>query len=417
MSVPVSLPAGKNLLVLAVAYAGLVAAGFQLGLMPLVALSATRDLLGPATSAGLAGDWFARYTAALMLGAACGGILLGGLGDRIGRARAMGVSVLCYSVFGGAGVWAGTQEQLLALRFLAGLGVGGMWPNGVALVSECWAGATRPMVAGVIGTGLNLGILGVSQLGRLRAITPESWRWLVALGFVSVVVGLFAFFFLPESPKWLATRGAAAAKPTAPLRELFAAPLLRTTLIGIALGAIPLIGAWAASKWMIPWADTVGGAARPGLKAATQGWWAAGAILGSFFGSHLAHLLGRRPAYFAISLGAFVLTSGIFVVSHPLAASFLPLVFVQGLVSTLFFGWLPLCLPELFPTRVRATGAGIAYNSGRFVSAAGALGAGALMAWSGGDYARVGVICGAVYALGMIVIWWAPDTGKRGITE
>ena len=247
MSIPVSLPAGKNLLVLAAAYAGLVAAGFQLGLMPLVALSATRDLLGPTTSAGLAGDWFARYTAALMLGAACGGILLGSLGDRIGRARAMGVSVLCYSLFGGAGVWAGSQEQLLALRFLAGLGVGGMWPNGVALVSECWAGATRPMVAGVIGTGLNLGILGVSQLGRWRAITPEEWRWLVALGFASVVIGLFALFFLPESPRWLATRGSAAAKPTAPLRELFAAPLLRTTLIGIALGAIPLIGAWAAS--------------------------------------------------------------------------------------------------------------------------------------------------------------------------
>ena len=415
MSAPVPLPAGKNLLVLAVAYAGLVAAGFQLGLMPLVALSATRDLAGAGVAPGVAGDWFARYTAALMLGAACGGILLGWLGDRIGRARALAASVLCYSVFGGTGLWAGSQEQLLALRFLAGLGVGGMWPNGVALVSECWAGATRPMVAGVIGTGLNLGILAVSQLGRLRPITPESWRWIVALGFVSAVIGLFALFFLPESPKWLATRGAATAKSAAPLRELFAAPLLRTTLVGIALGAIPLIGAWAASKWMIPWADTVGGAAHPRLKATTQGWWAAGAILGSFFGSHLAHLLGRRTAYFAISLGAFVLTSGIFVVSQPLAPSFLPLVFTQGLVSTLFFGWLPLCLPELFPTRVRATGAGIAYNSGRFVSAAGALGAGALMAWSGGDYARVGVICGAVYALGMIVIWFAPDTSKRSL--
>jgi SHS family sialic acid transporter-like MFS transporter len=414
MSAPLSLPAGKNLLVLAMAYAGLVGAGFQLGLMPLAALSATRDLLGPATPPGVAGDWFARYTAALMLGAACGGILLGWLGDRIGRARATGVSILCYSLFGGAGVWAGSQEQLLALRFLAGLGVGGMWPNGVALVSECWAGATRPMVAGVIGTGLNIGILGVSQLGRLRAVTPDSWRWLVALGFGSAVIGLVAYLFLPESPKWLATRQAAPAvkRSGSPMRELFAPPLLRTTLVGIALGAIPLIGAWAASKWMIPWADHVGGTDHPGLKAATQGWWAAGAIGGSFFGSHLAHLLGRRAAYFAISLGALGLTCGIFIVSQPLAASFLPLVFAQGLVSTLFFGWLPLCLPELFPTRVRATGTGIAYNSGRFVSAAGALAAGALMAWSGGDYARVGVISGLVYGLGLVAIWFAPDTAK-----
>lgn len=417
MSASASLLTRRNLFVLGVAYIGLVAAGFQLGLMPLAALSATRDLLGGTVAPGLAGDWFARYTAALMLGAALGGIAFGWLGDRVGRARAMGVSILCYSLFGGAGMWAASQEQLLVLRLLAGLGVGGMWPNGVALVSECWAGATRPMVAGVIGTGLNIGILCVSQLGRFRAVTPDSWRWLVALGFSSAVIGLVALFLLPESPKWLASRqaSAAAAKPTTPLRELFRPPLLRLTLVGIGLGAIPLIGAWAASKWMIPWADTVGGSVRPGLKAATQGWWATGAIIGSFFGSHLAHALGRRAAYFAISLGAVVLTCGIFIVSQPLAASFLPLVFAQGLVSTLFFGWLPLCLPELFPTRVRATGTGIAYNSGRFVSAAGALGAGALMAWSGGDYAKVGVISGLVYALGLVVIWFAPDTSRQSL--
>ena len=412
-----SLRSGQRLGVLLIAFLGLVGAGFQLGLMPLAALSVSREMLGDRFAPGLAGDWFARYTAALMLGAAGGGILLGSLGDRIGRARAMGVCVLCYSLFGAAGALATSQEQLLGLRFLAGLGVGGMWPNGVALVSECWSSATRPMVAGVIGTGLNVGILSVSQLGRIWPVTADSWRWLVELGAVTAVIGLIALLVLPESPRWLATRGAMATKPAAPLRELFGPGLVRITVIGILLGAIPLIGAWAAGKWMIPWADTVGGTGRAGYKALTQGWWAAGAIIGSFFGSHLAHLLGRRTAYFLISLGSVTLTSGIFIFSRPLEASFLPLVFAQGLVTTLFFGWLPLCLPELFPTRVRATGTGIAYNTGRFASAAGALGAGALMAWSGGDYAKVGVISGLVYALGMIVIWWAPDTTKRGISE
>ena len=412
-----ALRSGQRMFVLLIAFLGLVGAGYQLGLMPLAALSVSREMLAERFAPGIAGDWFARYTAALMLGAAFGGIFLGTLGDRIGRARATGVCVLCYSLFGAAGSFAGSQEQLLVLRFLAGLGVGGMWPNGVALVSECWSSATRPMVAGVIGTGLNIGILCVSQVGRVRAVTAESWRWIVELSAVSAVIGLVALILLPESPRWLATRGASAAKPATPLRELFGPELIRLTVIGILLGAIPLIGAWAASKWMIPWADTVGGTTKAGYKASTQGWWAAGAIIGSFFGSHLAHLLGRRPAYFLISLGALVLTSGIFLFSRPLSPSFLPLVFAQGLVTTLFFGWLPLCLPELFPTRVRATGTGIAYNTGRFASAAGALGAGALMAWSGGDYAKVGVISGLVYGLGMIVIWWAPDTGKKGITE
>jgi MFS family permease len=416
-SAPATLTGGQRFFGLLVAFAGLVAAGFQLGLMPLASLSVSRDFLGAAFDHGIAGDWFARYTAALMLGAALGGIFLGALGDKIGRARAIGVSILCYSVFGGAGAWVTNQEQLLSLRLLAGFGVGGMWPNGVALVSECWSSATRPMVAGVIGTGLNIGILCVSQLGRMREVTAESWRWLVMLGMVSTILGLVALFLLPESPAWLNSRGRGGKKPAAPLRELFQPPLLRLTLVGILLGAIPLIGAWGASKWMIPWADKMGGTAQAGYKAATQGWWAFGAIIGSFFGSHLAHLLGRRFAYFAISLGSVALTCGIFLWSRPLAPSFLPLVFAQGLCTTLFFGWLPLCLPELFPTSVRATGTGIAYNSGRFVSAAGAFIAGVLMAWSGGDYAKVGVITGLVYALGMVVIWWAPDTANKDLRQ
>jgi hypothetical protein len=90
------------------------------------------------------------------------------------------------------------------------------------------------------------------------------------------------------------------------------------------------------------------------------------------------------------------------------------MVFVQGLVSTLFFGWLPLCLPELFPTRVRASGAGLSYNFGRFLVAGAVLAAGALTSAFDGDYAKAGAIMGSIYGLGMVVIWFAPDTtGKK----
>lgn len=417
MSTPTALTNRQRAAILFVAFSGLMGAGFQLGLMPLASLSISRDLLGDAVAPGLAGDWFARFTAALMLGGAFGGIFLGSLGDRIGRARATGISILILSLAGAAGAFATSQEQLLVLRFLTGLGVGGMWPNGVALVSECWTSATRPMVAGIIGTGMNIGILCVSQLGRFRAVTADSWRWLVEFGAVFAVIGLVAVTILPESPRWLASRGSRTDKTEVPLRELLRPPLLRITIIGILLGSIPLIGAWAASKWMIPWADAVGGVERAGYKASTQGWWAVGAIIGSFFGSHVANLLGRRLSYFLISLGSVTLTCGIFLFSRPLDTWFLPLVLAQGFVTTLFFGWLPLSLPELFPTRVRATGTGLAYNTGRFASAAGVLAAGALMAWSGGDYAKVGVITGLVYAFGMIVIWWAPDTTGKSLDD
>ena len=144
--------------VLAAAFGALLFDGFELGLMPLASLSVSRDLLGTAYTPTLGGDWFARYTAALMFGAAVGGILLGSLGDRIGRARAMGLSILFYSIFAGLGAWVKTQEQMLFLRFLVGLGVGGVWPNAVALVAECWPDKARPMVAGLMGAAINTGI-------------------------------------------------------------------------------------------------------------------------------------------------------------------------------------------------------------------------------------------------------------------
>jgi MFS family permease len=118
--------------------------------------------------------------------------------------------------------------------------------------------------------------------------------------------------------------------------------------------------------------------------------------------------------YFLISLAATLMTCGIFVFLKPLQPVFLPAIFVQGFIATVFFGWLPLYLPELFPTRVRATGTGVSYNFGRVASAAGVLGAGALMQWFGGDYARVGTITSLIYAFGMLVILFAPDTtGKK----
>jgi MFS family permease len=406
-----------RLIVLLAAFLGLLFDGIELGLMPIASMSVTKSLLGARFTDALAGDWFALFTASLMLGAAVGGITFGALGDRIGRTRAMGMSILFYSVFSGAGLLVGSLEQMLVLRFLVGFGVGGMWPNGVALVSECWPNVSRPMVAGIMGAGLNTGILLLSQVARIWHITPDSWRWLFGWSAIPGLLGVVSLWFVPESPRWLSTRGGLAARTDTPLRELFRPPLLRLTLLGIILGSIPMIGAWAASKWMIPWADKVGGAAQPQYKAVTQGFWALGAVLGSFFGAQLASMLGRRLSYFLISLGSTALTCSLFLFTAPLQSAFLPMAFAQGFVATLFFGWLPLYLPELFPTKVRATGSGIAYNVGRFATAGGVFVAGTLVTWFGGDFAKVGAVMGLIYSLGMVVIWWAPETSNRGLQD
>jgi MFS transporter, SHS family, sialic acid transporter len=305
----------------------------------------------------------------------------------------------------------------------------------VALAAECWPDKARPTVAGLMGVAINAGILLLSQVARLWPITPESWRWLFQLAAGPAILGVLVLTWLPESPKWLASqrrfplgigavqgwKNPSSAQPEAQpsircfdsLRALFRPPLLRLSVIGIVIGSIPLVGAWAASKWMIPWADKVGGTALAGYKAQTQGWWAFGAILGSFSGAQIASVLGRRRSYFLISLGATILTISMFQLTAPLQPSFHPVVFTQGFVATLFFGWLPLYLPELFPTRVRAAGSGLSYNVGRFATAAGVLVAGMLFNALDGSYTTVGTLAAFIYALGMIVIWWAPDTTGR----
>jgi MFS family permease len=168
---------------------------------------------------------------------------------------------------------------------------------------------------------------------------------------------------------------------------------------------------------MIPWADAVAGNSAPGYKASAQGCWALGAVLGSFCGAQIAQSLGRRRAYAWMSLASAALTGVLFLATRPLSPGFLPIVFAQGFVATLFFGWLPLYLPELFPTEVRAAGSGIAYNVGRFVTAAGVLVAGGLFVALGGSYPRIGAACGMVYLLGVVVIRWAPDTTGRGLSH
>ena len=414
MSAPLS--RGGRFAVLSAAFGGLLFDGFELGLMPLASLSVSKDLLGAGYTSTLGGDWFARYTAALMLGAAVGGIALGSLGDRIGRARAMGVSILFYSVFAGLGARVHSQEQMLVLRFLVGLGVGGVWPNAVALVAECWPDKARPTLAGLMGAAINAGILLLSQIAQIWSVSAESWRWLFNLAAAPAGLGLVVLFFLPESPAWRVARAQRVEKKgPAPLRQLFRPPLLKITLTGIMLGSVPLIGAWAASKWMIPWADKIGGAVQTDYKALTQGWWAFGAILGSLVGAQIAAWLGRRVSYFLISIGSLALTLAMFQLTAPLRPSFLPIVFAQGFVATLFFGWLPLYLPELFPTHVRATGSGISYNVGRFATAGGVLAAGFFFTTLGGSYPAVGSAAACIYGLGMIVIWFAPETAKQSL--
>jgi MFS family permease len=389
-----------------------------MGILPLIARAISRDLMGKAFTEAAGGRWFAWYSVAFLLGAASGGLLFGWLGDHAGRAKAMGWSILCYSILTGASYFATSQPQLLVLRFLASMGVGGFWPNGVSLASEYWAEVSRPMLAGVIGAAANIGVALVGMVGSHWSVTPTSWRWVAGMGGLPCVLGVATLLFVPESPSWTLVRfskTSVAAK--FPKGAIFRPPLLKLTLLGIALGTVPLLGTWGSGKFLIPWADAVGGAHNPGYKGTTQAIWAWGAVGGSLLGGWLANLFGRRATYFVISGASLIINGYFFRCLHPLETLFLPTAFVLGFISTIFFGWLPLYLPELFPTRVRATGTGVTYNFGKLASAAGVLMAGALIHHFQGDYARVGAITSLVYGLGMVVICFAPDTTSKGLRD
>ncbi|MEX2111908.1 MAG: MFS transporter [Pirellulales bacterium] len=433
--------------VLAAAFAGWMFAGLQISLFVLVARPAMRDLLPGADEADI-GDWFAWFQCAFLLGAASGGWLFGWLGDRVGRTRSLAASILCYSLVTAACVFVHDPYVLVALRFVACLGVGGAWPNAVSLSVEALPTMSKPLLAGLMGAAANVGFVLLGVIAYYFTIGPDSWRWTLWIGASPAVLGLWALLWLPESPRWLAGRTLQPGMPTAqPMREILRPPLLSRTIIGICLGAIPVIGTSANANWLIPWADQVANqrasaedlpadgdtdeaqlpedapvasppASDPRRKAAqTQITRSGGAIVGSLLGGWIASLLGRRVTYFLISLLSLGISSYIFNVLDPLSPQFTLFTFLLGFVGVTYFGWLPLYLPELFPTRVRSTGTGVTFNSGRILAAASVLGAGSLMQLFGGDYARVGTFTGLIYAAGMVVICFAPDTTRQPVED
>lgn len=459
-SVP-SLSLTGRMLVLVVAFLGWLCAGMHFSITPLAGRDVAIDLLNrtgkldaarfqslskqaqtkgapdpsrPALSAAdklqlekwraLVAQWFAWYQCAFLFGAASGGLLFGWLGDRIGRAKGMAASILTYSALDGAVYFSESPAAFLVLWYLASLGVGGMWPNGVALVGEAWSGMSRPMVAGLLGTSANIGIFLMNTIALQEGykVTPDHWRWVTLISAAPLVLGLFSLIAVPESPRWLAARNdQTTGKPAqVSVGEVFRPPLLKITLVGIALATIPLFGGWGSANWMVPWAGEVGEAANPpnpSLKASVGQARALTGIVGSLLGGWVASVVGRRLSYFLVSLLALGIAQYTFWYLIPTSPGFMAWVAALGFFSGIYFGWLPLFLPELFATRVRSTGAGVSFNFGRILTAVTIFATGLLMDVFGGDYARIGRVTSLIYVLGMLVVWFTPDTSQKQLDD
>lgn len=403
--------------VLAAALLGWMFDGLEMGLFPIIARPALQEMQaaqGLHAGDAFVGTWMGIVTAAFLLGAALGGGVFGWLGDRIGRVRALSFSILCYSLFTGFTYFAHTPQQLTGLRFLAALGMGGEWSLGVALVMEVWPEKHRPLLAGVIGASANVGFALIAIIGIFFSVTVHSWRWVVLIGAVPALLTFFVRLFVPESEKW---QHAAATAPARPLREVLARPLLGTTIIATLLTSIVLIGTWGSVQWLPLWADQLTGGAQPAAKAWTGFVAALGAITGCLLGAQAGGRWGRRPTFFLMCLTSLIVCTWLFRGIDTYGAGFLVLTFFAGLTTASFYGWMPLYLPEIFPTRVRATGQGLAYNTGRIFAAIGALQMGALMREFGGSFARAGAVVTLIYALGLVLVWFTPETKGRALPE
>jgi MFS transporter, SHS family, sialic acid transporter len=400
-------------LVLLAAFLGWLFDGYEIGLFPVIARPALQSMLARAVEGDI-GQWMGIITAAFLLGAAAGGLVFGWLGDRVGRVRAMALSILTYSLVTGLGYFAQTPWQLGLMRFVSALGMGGQWALGVALVMECWPEQWRPLLAGAMGAASNVGFLLVGFTAKVHAVTPQSWRWIMLIGAAPALLVFFIMWLVPESERW---RAATKKGRASPLSEIFSPALRKATLLGIAFASVALIGTWGSVQWLPLWADKMAGAANPTAKAETQMLQGFGAIIGTLIAPLIGARMGRRPAYFLLCLSSLVLCGILFRTVTHFGAAFLWGAFLVSAATASFYGWFPLYLPELFPTRVRATGQGLCYNFGRIFAAVGALTQGQLVGHFGDSYAKAGEVVTLVYLLGMALIWLAPETKGKGLPE
>jgi MFS family permease len=290
--------------------------------------------------------------------------------------------------------------------------MGGEWSLGVALVMECWPERYRPWLAAAIGAASNVGFALIAIIGFYFKVTIDSWRWVMLIGAMPALLTFFIRLFVPESERW---KESVKREASHPMKEIFARGVFKTTLLAICFSSIALIGTWGSVQWAPLWADKMTAGKVPEAKAMTGLVSAAGAIIGCIIGPLLGGSIGRRPTYFALCLLSLLSCGYLFREIDSYGPAFLVTMGFVGACTASFYGWLPLYLPELFPTRIRATGQGLSFNFGRILAAGGALIQGDLV--KDENYAGAGAIVTLVYALGLVLIWLAPETKGKPLPD
>jgi len=403
---------------------------------------AMKDLLAGAPTQATIDEYGGYATSVFLMGWGIGGLIFGIMGDRLGRAKTMMITILMYSLFTGLSSLSVSFWDFVAYRFLTGMGVGGEFAVGVALVAEVMPDRARPYALSLLQALSAIGNISAAVIGMTmgtlveRGLVESVWRPMFVIGAVPALLALVIRWRLREPERWQqASHEGEVARKLGSYRELFGHPIWRRhALIGLALAFSGIVGLWGVAFFTF---DLVGNVLRQkfveeGLsevqvtgqvthwKSIASIMMNVGGALGMYGFAILAQRMGRKPTFAVCFIAALASTASVFYFLTEFHQVFWMVPVMGFCVLSLFAGY-AVYFPELFPTHLRSTGTSFCYNVGRFVAAAGP----ALLGWlTGVVYAETvsplryaGLTMCGIFLLGLLVLPFAPETRNQPLPE
>jgi len=398
---------------------------------------------------------------AFLLGGALGGILFGALSDRIGRKKTLSLTILFYSLFTCASAFSEQWWHLAAWRFLVAMGVGGEWAVASSMVAEVFPSRARAHVgsifhaSSVFGTYLAvlagwliIGNPAIQEYAKGVGIESLPWRIGFALGALPALLIIWIRRSLHEPESWTKARAEAdrtGSRRLGSIPDLFSAQWRRQTFVGLALATIGLVTFWgahvygknllteavdaqAASTEAIADSDATNGdnaEASAADKTSRKRWEMLGMFLVTTGGGlglvcfgPISERFGRRGAFLFYHVGGLIIAVVAFQFLHGLYAVLVVLPIFGFLTLGMHAGY-AVYFPELYPTRLRATGAGFCFNGGRILAAFVLVLRGWMRDEQGGNLSErdVGTILSMLFLAGVLTLWFAPETKGRELPE
>ena len=335
-----------------------------------------------------------------MVGTAVGGIIFGWFAENYGRKNAAVLALFEFGIFTAVVFWVSSWEQLMVLRFLQGLGIGGLWGPIVALIAEHWNAKYRARAASFMLSTFAIGGVLAALMGRYM-LSSLGWRWIFVLTGSACIAALVFWVFVPADDKSKRVK-----QEKVSLRELFQPGIIKMTLGATIAAACQMGGFWGVSAWIPTYLVQVRGLSVEYMSLFSVVIFA-GAFAGYFLYAYLADRFGRRKALIIAFLAdTLIVPLYIFIPDAVLLFWIGP---IMGISFGGVFGLFGSYFAELFPTRIRAMGSGFAFNLGRGVGAV-------LTPYTVGVLAKsyglgFGIsACSVIFFLGVVTLLCMPET-------